>query len=202
MYSSQLTTEILRRVYAEGFFPMVEDETTGKVEFYRPYFRCLFPSSGIHLSESMKRELRRNRYEIQFDTEFEAVIRGCVRLPGQNWIDEGIIRVYCEAFEEGDAHCVGTWFEGKLVGGVYGVHYGSAFFAESMFYRETNASKVALHALVEHCFNLGFALFDAQIMNPHLASLGAYELEDEQFMPLLKQALSQNVSWHKPELEQ
>jgi len=121
-------------------------------------------------------------------------MRSCLR-PLENWINEDLIRTYTQIHCEGWAHCAEVWHGEELVGGAYGIALGSCFCGESMFHRETNASKVALWALVEKCRELGFTVFDAQIMNPHLKSLGAYEVSHEEYMELLQDALKRKTVW-------
>ncbi len=171
----------------------MEDET---VEWFRPLRRALFPISGIHVSRSLRRTIHRREYEIRFDTNFGAVMRGCLR-PDGNWISEDFIRVYSEIFHQGWAHCSEAWREGELCGGVYGIALGSCFCAESMFHRRTDASKVALAALVDRCREAEFTIFDAQIMNPHLASLGALEVSNDDYQNMLGSALRRKNNWKK-----
>ena len=192
MRGSELTPEMIWAGYSQGYFPMTIEGDD--VEWLRPHDRALFPMTGIHVSYSLKKKIRQGRYEVRFDTAFEEVIRSCMR-PGDNWISEEFVRVYTQVHNQGWAHSCETWRDGRLVGGVYGVAIGGCFCAESMFHIETDASKVALWALVEECRALGFTLFDAQIMNPHLASLGAYEVSHEDYMVLLKRAITQTTDW-------
>jgi leucyl/phenylalanyl-tRNA---protein transferase len=173
---------------------MAQDE--GDIQWFRPYRRALFPLEGIRVSRSLRKSIQRGVFEIRFDTAFEQVMRGCLR-PEENWINEEIIRTYTQIHHEGWGHCSECWADGELVGGVYGIVLGSCFCAESMFHRRTDASKVALWALVERCRELGFTMFDAQIMNPHLASLGAVEVSDRQYMRLLSDALKRKTPWSR-----
>ncbi len=187
-----LTPWLIRYAYEHGAFPMTLED--GEIGWFRPQRRCLFPISGIHVSRSLAKTIRREVYEVRFDTEFEAVMRGCLR-PDDNWISEEFIRVYTQIHREGWGHCVEAWRDGELVGGAYGIALGSCFCAESMFHRATDASKVALAALVDRCRELGFTVFDAQIMNPHLASLGAYEVSDRAYTRVLREALERTTAW-------
>lgn len=192
MDNLELTPWLIRYAYSEGAFPMTVED--GSVEWFLPRRRALFPIEGIHVSRSLQKVIDRGEFEIRFDTVFEEVMRGCLR-PDENWISEDLIRVYTAIHHEGWGHCAECWKEGRLVGGVYGIALGSCFCAESMFHCETNASKVALWAIVENCRELGFTIFDAQIMNPHLASLGAYEIPDREYQKLLAQALDRSTQW-------
>ncbi len=187
-----LTSQMLAEAYHEGWFPMAED--AGEINWYKSRLRALFPLEGIHISRSLRRTLNSGRFQITFDQDFEGVMRGCLR-PGDNWISEDIIRAFCDAHREGWGHSCEVWRDEHLVGGIYGLAVGSCFSAESMFHRETDASKVALHHMIAHCRELGFTLFDAQLMNPHLASLGAYEVNELAYDDLLKQAVNRKTAW-------
>ena len=190
--SDPLTPWTVRYGYEQGAFPMtLEDEEVG---WFLPRRRCLFPLEGVHVSRSLARTIRRGAFEIRFDTAFEAVMRGCLR-PDGNWISEEFIRVYTTIHREGWGHSCEAWQDGELVGGVYGIALGSCFCAESMFHRATDASKVALAAMVARCRELGFTLFDAQIMNPHLRSLGAYEVSERTYARHLRDALRRETPW-------
>lgn len=192
MSDDGLTPEMIRYAYERGYFPMTTDG--GKIEWFSVRRRCLFPLTGVHVSRSLAKTIRRRVFEVRFDTAFEDVMYGCLR-PGDNWISAPFFTAYGQAFREGWAHCAECWSDGELVGGVYGVVVGGCFCAESMFHRRTDASKVALWALVEKCRELGFVLFDAQIMNPHLASLGAYEVSAREYASLLQSALQVSTAW-------
>lgn len=180
--------------YREGWFPMMVDEETGQTGWFQPKQRCLFSIEGVHVSKSLAKTIRQNRFEIRFDTSFEQVISNC-RRPDGNWINEDFIRVYTQIYQQGWAHCAECWIGENLVGGVYGIGIGGVFCAESMFHRETDASKVALQALVETCRAKGFVIFDAQIMNPHLLSLGAYEISNKEYQRQLKLGLQVQTEW-------
>jgi leucyl/phenylalanyl-tRNA--protein transferase len=200
LQGEELTPWLIRYAYREGAFPMADDD--GTVEWFQPINRALFPVEGIHVSGSMKKVLKRVYFDspaddgflVTFDTAFEEVMRGCLR-PDGNWISEDLIRVYTQVHLEGWGHSVEVWQEGKLVGGLYGIAIGSCFCAESMFHRATNASKVALWAMVEKCRALGFTIFDAQVMNPHLESLGAFPVPHKRYIPMLRRALRETTPW-------
>jgi len=194
MKGDELTPWLIRYAYEQGVFPMTMED--GEVEWFQPYRRALFPLAGMHVSRSLAKVIREGRFEIGFDTAFREVMRMCLR-PGENWISEDFIRVYGEIYDQGWGHCAECRIEGRLVGGVYGVVLGSCFSAESMFHRETNASKVALWALIERCRRLGFTLFDAQVMNPHLKSLGAFEVPHDEYLTLLDRAMKRTTPWSK-----
>jgi leucyl/phenylalanyl-tRNA--protein transferase len=185
---------MLREAYAEGWFPMTVDEDANEVEWFQPHERCLFPIEGIRVSRSLRKTLNTHRFKITFDLAFEDVMWAC-RRPDDNWITEDFVRVYGEAHQQGWGHSCEVWFGDELVGGTYGIALGGAFFAESMFHRATDASKVALFHMIETCRARGFVLFDAQIMNPHLESLGAYIINNQAYMRMMKDALSMRNDW-------
>lgn len=188
----ELNPIALSRGYECGAFPMADQD--GVIDWYSVKTRALIPISGIHVSRTLSRTIRRGNFEITFDRAFADVMRHCFR-PSENWLTEEFIEAYSKCHDQGWAHSCEVWNEGNLVGGIYGLAIGKSFSAESMFHRESNASKVALWAMVEKCEELGFTLFDAQIMNPHLESLGAFELPFDEFMNLLEFALSGETPW-------
>lgn len=197
MTGDELTPWLIRYAYEQGAFPMTMED--GAVEWFQPVHRALFPIEGIHLSRTMRKVIRdiqtlRSPFTITFDTSFEEVMRSCLR-PRDNWISEEFIRVYTQIHHEGWGHSAEVWHAGRLVGGIYGIAIGSCFCAESMFHRETNASKVALWAMVEKCRSLKFRIFDAQVMNPHLKSLGAYPVPHSNYMEMLDGAKSEVTPW-------
>ncbi len=193
MRAEELTPELVRAAYLAGAFPMGDPETGG-IAWYAPRLRALFPIEGVRVSRSLARSIRRGKFEVRFDSAFESVMRGCLR-PRDNWITDEMICVYTEIHRQGWAHSAESWRDGELVGGVYGLCLGACFCAESMFHRETDASKVALWALVEKCREIGITLVDAQIMNPHLESLGAFEVPHEDYIRLLQLAHSVRTEW-------
>ena len=192
MRGEELTPWLVRYAYERAVFPMTLED--GSVGWFQPRRRCLFPIEGIRVSRSLGKTIRREGFEVRFDTAYEEVMRGCMR-PEDNWISEHFIRVYSHIHREGWGHSAECWRDGRLVGGVYGVAVGSCFCAESMFHRETDASKVALWAMVNKCRDLGFTVFDAQITNPHLESLGSFEVSHRTYLALLGDALKRKTPW-------
>jgi len=188
-----LTVEILCTAYAQGYFPMPHHET-GEIEWYRPDPRAIFPLEGFHVSRSLQKTLDRGTFEISFDRDFTAVMRECAtRHPDEgNWITEEFIRAYSELHRHRLAHSVEVWSGDELVGGTYGVALGGAFFAESMFHRKTDASKVALYHLVDRLKTTGYTLLEVQFLSPHLESLGAIAIPDEEYMKKLAEALQKD----------
>lgn len=187
-----MTTEELAQAYRLGAFPMADDH--GQVQWYTTPWRALFPISGIRVSKSLAKRVRQGGFEVRFDSCFRDVVLGCFR-PKDNWLTGEFVDAYSAAHEEGWGHCSEVWVNGELVGGVYGLAVGSCFSAESMFHRMTDMSKIALWALVEKCQELGFTVFDAQIMNPHLESLGAYEVPQREYLRMLHDALQRTTEW-------
>lgn len=192
MSAAILTVESLRFAYRRGAFPMTMND--GQIEWFLPYDRALFPIDGAVISKSTLRTCRRRGWRVSFDEAFLEVMRGCLR-PDDNWISAPFFQAYGQAHCEGWGHSCEVWEGEELVGGLYGLAIGTCFCAESMFHRKTDASKIALGSMVDQCRALGFQIFDAQIMNPHLASLGAYEISDYEYQVALAEALKSTTSW-------
>jgi leucyl/phenylalanyl-tRNA--protein transferase len=190
--SEPLTPWLLRYGYEQGMFPMSNDD--GEVEWYQSNPRAMFPMEGIHVSRSLKRSWHRGEFRVTFDEAFEEVISSC-RRPLENWISLEFIRVYTEVHHQGWGHSCEVWMRDQLVGGVYGLAIGGCFCAESMFHRATDASKIALWFLLDRCCELGFVMFDAQIMNPHLRSLGAYNISHREYVSRLEEAKRLDTAW-------
>ena len=187
-----LNSKLLLRAYHEGIFPMAIN-SRGDIAWFSPDPRALIPlDERFHISRNLRRTLKQNRFEVAFDTSFESVIRACSKSHGKTWISKEIIQSYCHLHREGYAHSVETRLKGKLMGGLYGVHIGGAFFGESMFHRATDASKVALVALVERMRERGFVLLDTQWMTPHLAQFGTYLVSREEYLRLLEHAVKRD----------
>jgi leucyl/phenylalanyl-tRNA--protein transferase len=184
-----LTPEGIELAYRHGIFPMA-DERSGEVLWFRPDPRAVIPLDGFHVSRSLARTLRRGRFEVRVDTAFATVMRGCADRPEGAWISERLVEVYGALHRAGKAHSVEAWRDRRLVGGVYGLALGGAFMAESMFHRETDASKVALAALVGRLSERGFTVLDVQYMTPHLESLGAVEITRREYERRLERALA------------
>ena len=174
--------------YRRGIFPMF-NHWTGEIEWYRPDPRTIMPLDAFHISRSLAKTLRQGVFEVRVNTDFEGVMRGCGDREEGTWISEEFIELYGELHRMGKAHCVETWRDGRLVGGTYGLALGGAFMAESMFHYETDASKVALAALVSRLQERDFALLDVQYLTSHLASFGAVEIPHRDYYDRLKRAL-------------
>jgi len=173
--------------YSIGFFPMADPD--GQIHWYSPDPRAVFELDGLRIPRSLRKTLRRNVFEIRVDTAFEQVIRACADRPEGTWISAEIRDLYVRLHQMGFAHSVEAWKDGQLAGGLYGVALRGAFFGESMFYRVTDASKVALVALVERLRRRGYALLDTQWITPHLRRLGAVEIPRREYLRRLRDAM-------------
>ena len=191
--TAPLTPEVLLRAYAAGIFPMAESGDDPELYWVDPVQRGILPLDGFHLSRRLARTIRSDRFEVTCDRDFVAVIRACAEPTAerpQTWINDEIVRLYSSLFERGFAHSVEARVEGALVGGLYGVALGGAFFGESMFSRVTDASKVALAHLVLRLKRGGFRLLDTQFVTEHLQRFGAIEIARAQYRRLLADALT------------
>lgn len=183
-----LTPELLLRCYARGIFPMAEHRDDPEIFWVDPRRRGIMPLDGFHISRSLTRRIRRGDYQIKMDTDFSGVVDACAdRI--ETWINPEIRALYIDLHRLKRAHSIEVWDNDVLVGGVYGIALGSAFFGESMFSRRTDASKIALAFLVDHLNRCGFTLFDTQFITEHLASLGAVEISRAQYHQRLSNAL-------------
>ncbi len=192
-----LTPELLLTGYAQGIFPMAERRDDPEVFWVDPLRRGIFPLDSFHVSRSLARRMRRGDLKVTADTAFAAVLAGCADRP-ETWINGPIRDLYLRLHGMGHAHSVEVWQNRVLVGGVYGVALGGAFFGESMFSRSTDASKVALAHLVARLRESGFRLFDAQFQTRHLQSLGCIEVSRATYRRLLREALRARADFGPP----
>ena len=183
-----LSPDLLLHAYASGIFPMAESRDDPELFWVDPHHRGIIPLDGFHISRSLTRRIRSGRFEVSVNSDFQGVVAGCADRP-ETWINPLITDLYASLFERGNAHSFEVWRDSRLVGGVYGVTLGAAFFGESMFSRETDASKVALAYLTDRLREGGFELFDVQFLTPHLASLGAIEVDRSDYRARLARAL-------------
>lgn len=191
--SQQLTPAQVIAAYRRGFFPMAEPD--GTIFWHFPAVRAVFlPELGMKISRSLRQTLRKNLYEVRFNTAFADVIAGCADRE-ETWISPEIIRVYTELHQMGYVHSVESWHQGELVGGLYGVTIGGVFFGESMFTRMRDASKVAFVALMERLRERSFVLLDSQYPNHHTLSLGAHLVSSEEFQLLLAYGLQRQCQF-------
>lgn len=194
---SEITPQLLLRAYATGIFPMAETQDSTEIFWVDPEARGIFPLDGFRISRSLRRRIRSGVYSASVNRAFDAVVEGCADRP-ETWINDEIFRLYRHLHELGFAHSLEVWEGAELVGGVYGVTLGGAFFGESMFSRRTDASKVALAYLVDRLRLGGFRLFDTQFLTSHLASLGAIEISRAEYHRRLKEALQCDADFLRP----
>jgi leucyl/phenylalanyl-tRNA---protein transferase len=178
--------DLLLQGYRLGVFPMaMEDDSIG---WFSPDPRAIIPLEDFHVPHALRRALRKQRFEIKIDNRFSEVIEACARRE-DTWINREIIESYARLHELGYAHSVEAWREDELAGGLYGVAVGGAFFGESMFHRVTDASKIALAALVQHLRSRKFVLLDTQWLTPHLRQFGGIEISRNHYLRLLRSAV-------------
>ncbi len=199
--SPPLTPEIVLRAYAQGLFPMAERRDDPTLFWVSPEHRGIIPLVGYRVSRRLARTVKSDRFAVTADLAFVDVMRACAAaVPGreQSWINAEIIRLYTALHTAGHAHSVECWRDGKLVGGLYGVSLGAAFFGESMFSTERDASKVALVHLVALLKRGGFQLLDTQFLTAHLERLGAIEIPRQAYLARLHDALNRQAYWPEP----
>jgi leucyl/phenylalanyl-tRNA--protein transferase len=188
----RIPTDLLLKAYASGVFPMAESAGDPEVFWVRPESRGVIPLDAFHVPRSLRKVVRQHRFDIRVDTDFAGVIDACAEkreARRSTWINAPIREAYIKLFEQGHCHSVEAWREGRLVGGLYGVKLGRAFFGESMFSRETDASKVCLVHLVERLRARDFALLDTQFTTEHLKRFGAVDVPRARYEKLLQAAL-------------
>ena len=188
----KLKPELLLRAYAVGIFPMAESRHDPDIHWIDPDLRGVLPLDGLHIPRRLKRRLRKQPFDIRIDSAFGEVIRLCATPAADRrdtWINPTIESLYGELHRMGFAHTVETWCDGRLVGGLYGVSLGAAFFGESMFSRASDASKIALVHLVYLLKESGFMLLDTQFQTPHLKQFGVVEVSRDSYRALLSQAI-------------
>ena len=184
----EINSDILLRAYSIGLFPMAEDRDSQHLFWVEPEARGIFPLDGLVVSRSLAKIVRADAFNVRADGAFEAVMKACANRD-KTWINADILRLYCELHARGHAHSIEAYQDGELVGGLYGVSLGAAFFGESMFHVARDASKVALVHLVARLKLGGFRLLDSQFVTPHLATLGCVEISRAQYRTLLAQAI-------------
>jgi leucyl/phenylalanyl-tRNA--protein transferase len=185
---TRLDPRLVLQGYATGIFPMADSREADELFWVEPRRRAILPLGGVHISRSLRRAIRSGRFDVTLDRDFAAVVRACAERE-ETWINSGIEDAMIELHAAGFAHSVEVWSGEALVGGLYGVKIGRAFFGESMFSRATDASKVALAWLVARLRAGGFTLLDCQFITPHLASLGAIEVSRADYSALLGAAV-------------
>ncbi len=199
MAEPELSADLLLEAYAMGVFPMARSRDDPRVYWVDPEARGILPLDGFHISRSLRRRILQNPFAVTLNRDFMGVVDGCAERD-ETWINRTIRLLYEELHHMGHAHSIELWEEQALVGGVYGVTLGRAFFGESMFSRRRDASKIALAYLVRHLCAAGFVLFDTQFLTPHLASLGAIEIRRDDYHARLETALRGYADITAPQL--
>ena len=194
----EITPEVLLKAYSCGIFPMAESRKDDELFWVDPEWRGILPLEGLHIPRKLRKKLRMGEFDVRVDTAFEMVIRRCAEPTPErpdSWINDEIVRLYTDLHHMDRAHSVECWRGDALVGGLYGISLGTAFFGESMFTRETDASKVALCHLVAHLRHGGFTLLDTQFLTGHLARFGAIEISRDEYQEMLSAALGQTAQF-------
>jgi len=184
-----IPAELLLHAYRHAVFPMAMED--GEIAWFSPDPRAIIPLETFHVPHGLKRALKKARFEIRINTVFERVMRACAQRE-ETWINDEIVESYVNLHRQGHAHSVEAWLEGELAGGLYGVSLGGAFFGESMFHEVTDASKVALHALVERLRARLEAVLDTQWLTPHLVTFGAVEIPRLEYQRQLGRAVDRD----------
>ena len=187
-----IPVDLLIEAYSQGVFPMAMED--GEIGWFSPDPRAIIPLEDFHVPHGLKRALRKSPFELRIDGAFEMVMRECAARE-ETWINEEIIGSYCALHQRGMAHSVEVWLGGRLAGGLYGVSLGAAFFGESMFHHVTDASKIALWALVRLLRENYFKLLEVQWLTPHLKTFGATEIPRGRYMKLLKESLGETCQF-------
>lgn len=197
MNQPPVTPDILLAAYAQGYFPMAISRDSSELHWFHPERRGVLPLEQFHVPRSLQKFLRRTTFKYSVNKAFHQVIRACAQPRRKNpdtWINDSIVALYSALYDRGHAHSIEVWHEGNLVGGLYGVAIGGAFFGESMFSLRPNASKAALVYLVEKLRRCGYRLLDAQYVNEHLRQFGVEEINRAEYLKRLEAALD-----HTPE---
>jgi len=188
-----ISPEMLLRAYSIGMFPMADSADDPELFWVEPEIRGILPLDGFHVSRSLAKAIRAKPFDIRFDTAFDAVVAKCAEAADDRpstWINTTIKKLYSALYSAGHAHSVEAWEGEELVGGLYGVSLGSAFFGESMFSRRTNASKICLVYLVERLRERGFTLLDTQFSTDHLKNFGVIDIPKADYAALLEVAVA------------
>ena len=194
----EITPDIMLRAYSIGLFPMAESADDPNLFWVDPEERGVFPLDGLIVSRSLAKTVRSDRFEVRVDTDYDGVIDGCAETAAGRegtWISGRIRSLYRALYDTGYVHTIETWCEGRLVGGLYGVAIGGAFFGESMFHRARDASKVALVHLVARLRAGGFQLLDTQFVTDHLATLGAIAVPKHAYHLMLSEAVARKADF-------
>lgn len=200
-----LTTELLIAAYKQGLFPMAYSAGSPFIHWVCPPLRGQLPIEGLHIPRSLKKTIRKGGYTVTIDKSFEAVIGLCaqsVNSRPETWINDPIIKAYTRLHEDGVAHSLEVWRDGELVGGLYGLQIGAAFFGESMFSRATDASKIALVHLCARLWQGGFKMLDTQFVNDHLQQFGVFEIPHREYVRELRQIVEMGADFMLKDLSE
>ncbi|MFA7276341.1 MAG: leucyl/phenylalanyl-tRNA--protein transferase [Pseudobdellovibrionaceae bacterium] len=187
-----MTPDDLIALYRMGYFPMAQTREDQGFDIVAPCTRALLPLTYLHIPARLKRTIRQRRFEVRVDVDFAAVIHACARAREATWINQDIEELYIKLHQQGLAHSIECWQEGRMVGGLYGVCVGGTFCGESMFSTVSDASKVALVALCARLHSLGYHLLDAQFRNPHLDQFGLYEMSQDDYVAQMQSYLHES----------
>lgn len=190
-----LTPEMMLHAYASGIFPMAETADSDELHWFSPPVRAILPLDGFHCPRSLAKVVKRNSFDVRFDTDFVGTITGCATARPETWINHTIIDTFTALHRTGNAHSVEAWQDEKLVGGLYGAAIGGAFFGESMFSSVSNASRVCLVHLVDKLNRDGFSLLDVQFRNDHLTQFGIIEIRRQAYLAKLAAAIRSSARW-------
>lgn len=197
-FAVELTPELIVRAYRAGIFPMAEHQDAADLFWVSPPLRGIIPLDDFHISKSLRKTLKKHAYQVRTDTDFDGVIEGCATAGvdrDTTWINPEIRRLYGALFKRGLVHTVEVWDGSELVGGLYGVSLGAAFFGESMFHRKTDCSKIAMAHLLERLNAGGYRLLDTQFVTDHLKTFGGIEIPRELYELRLADALQYHGDW-------
>lgn len=197
-FAVEITPELIIRAYRAGIFPMAEDAADEDLFWVSPEMRGIIPLDSFHASKSLRKAMRKSGWTLSVDTDWEGVVEGCATVGEDRdttWINGTIRKVYGDLFRRGVAHTVEVWDGPDLIGGLYGLAIGGAFFGESMFHRRTDASKMAMAHLVDRLNAGGFQLLDTQFLTDHLASLGGIEISRAEYEDRLSHAIMLTADW-------
>jgi len=197
-FAVELTPDLILRAYRAGIFPMAEDAGSDDLFWVSPEQRGVIPLDAVHISKSLRKTLKTHPYAVKVDTDFAATIEGCATAGTERdttWINPAIRRLYGQLFERGFVHTVEVWDGPDIVGGLYGVSIGAAFFGESMFHRKTDCSKIAMAHLLARLQAGSYRLLDTQFITDHLRTFGGIEIPREDYEVRLADALEHTADW-------
>ena len=197
---NRLTPDNIIKAYSVGIFPMAENYSDQKIYWINPQNRGILPLGGLHISKSLRKTIKRKSFNVTYNYNFRHIIQECAKIGSrrpETWINQEIMEAYIELHKIGYAHSIECWKDNKIVGGLYGIALGGAFFGESMFSQQSNASKIALVHLVAILKDRGFILLDTQFTSDHLETMGVIEISGENYLKKLKNALAKSPVFYQ-----